>query len=111
ALIRQQPDLTLDEMVLALRKRRISASRSALSRFFVRHGITIKKKACRRQSASAPTWLGRADAGSASKACLILPTSYLSTKLQSRPTWCGLTVGTRAESAWSGMCQWDTGTR
>jgi transposase len=44
ALIRKQPDLILDEMVLALRKQRISASRSALSRFFGRHGITIKKK-------------------------------------------------------------------
>jgi transposase len=44
ALIREQPDLTLDEMVLALRKQRISASRSALSRFFTRHGITVKKK-------------------------------------------------------------------
>jgi transposase len=44
ALIREQPDLTLDEMVLALRKQRISASRSALSRFFIRHGITVKKK-------------------------------------------------------------------
>src|SRR5271157_2828851 len=68
ALIREQSDLTLDEMVLALRKRRISASRSALSRFFARHGITVKKKACRRRSASEPTWLGRADAGSAIKA-------------------------------------------
>ena len=61
ALIRQQPDLTLDEMVLALRKRRISASRSALSRFFVRHGITIKKKPAggraqaRRRGSGAPT--------------------------------------------------------
>src|SRR3984893_14873864 len=44
ALIREQPDLTLDEMVLALRKRRIPASRSALSRFFARHGISVKKK-------------------------------------------------------------------
>jgi transposase len=44
ALIREQPDLTLDEMVLALQKRRTSASRSALSRFFSRHGITVKKK-------------------------------------------------------------------
>ena len=44
AFIGEQPDLTLDEMVLALRKRRISASRSALSRFFARHGITVKKK-------------------------------------------------------------------
>jgi hypothetical protein len=37
-------DLTLDEMVLALHKRRIPGSRSALSRFFARHGITVKKK-------------------------------------------------------------------
>jgi transposase len=44
AFIGEQPDLTLDEMVLALRKRRIAASRSALSRFFARHGITSKKK-------------------------------------------------------------------
>ena len=43
ALNREQPDLTLDEIVLALHKRRISGSRSALSRFFARHGITIKK--------------------------------------------------------------------
>ena len=61
ALIRQQPDLTLDEMVLALRKRRISASRSALSRFFVRQDITIKKKhaggraQARRRGSGAPT--------------------------------------------------------
>ena len=44
ALIHDQPDLTLDEMVLALRKRRTATSRSALSRFFSRHGITVKKK-------------------------------------------------------------------
>ena len=44
ALIRKQPDLILDEMVVALRKQRIPASRSALSRFFARHDITIKKK-------------------------------------------------------------------
>jgi transposase len=44
ALTGEQPDLTLDEIVSALHKRRISGSRSALSRFFARHGITIKKK-------------------------------------------------------------------
>jgi transposase len=44
ALIGERRDLTLDELVSALRKRRISASRSALSRFFARHGITFKKK-------------------------------------------------------------------
>jgi len=43
ALIGEQRDLTLNELVSILRKRRISASRSALSRFFARHGITFKK--------------------------------------------------------------------
>ena len=43
ALIGAQPDLTLDEIVSALHKRRIPGSRSALSRFFARHGITTKK--------------------------------------------------------------------
>ncbi len=48
ALIAEHPDLTLDEVVTAMRKRRIVGSRSALSRFFVRHDITFKKKsACR----------------------------------------------------------------
>jgi transposase len=41
ALNRERPDLTLDEIVLVLHKRRIPGSRSALSRFFARHGITI----------------------------------------------------------------------
>jgi transposase len=44
ALIREQRDLTLNEMVSALHKRRMPGSRSALSRFFARHGITFKKK-------------------------------------------------------------------
>jgi len=44
ALISEQRDLTLDEMGLVLHKRRIPGSRSALSRFFARHGITVKKK-------------------------------------------------------------------
>jgi|SRR5215472_6649810 len=41
ALIGEQPDLTLN--AYALRKRRIQASRSALSHFFARHDITVKK--------------------------------------------------------------------
>ena len=44
ALIREQPDLTLNEIVSVLHRRRIPGSRSALSRFFARHGITFKKK-------------------------------------------------------------------
>jgi transposase len=61
ALSREQPDLTLEEIVLALHKRRIPGSRSALSRFFARHGITVKKKPARRRAkarrrgAEAPT--------------------------------------------------------
>jgi transposase len=44
ALVAEKPDLTLIEMVAELRRRRIRTSKSALSRFFVRHGITLKKK-------------------------------------------------------------------
>ena len=73
ALVSAQRDLTLDEIVSALHKRRIPGSRSALSRFFARQG---------RRSASEPTWRVHADAGFASKAFLTRPTSYLSMKRQ-----------------------------
>jgi transposase len=43
ALISQQSDLTLDEIVAAMRKRRIAGSRSAVWRFFRRHNISSKK--------------------------------------------------------------------
>src|SRR5258705_1900927 len=42
-LIANQPDLTLDEIVAAMRKRRIAGSRSAVWRFFERHSISFKK--------------------------------------------------------------------
>lgn len=42
-LIAEQPELTLDEIVAATRKRRITSSRSAVWRFFDRHGISFKK--------------------------------------------------------------------
>src|SRR5271157_3351998 len=42
-LIGEQPDLTLDEVVAAMRKRRIAGSRSAVWRLFARHGISFKK--------------------------------------------------------------------
>src|ERR1700731_720567 len=48
ALVSAQRDLTLDEIVSALHKRPIPGSRSALSRFFARHGITVKKKSAGR---------------------------------------------------------------
>ncbi len=43
-LIAQLPDLTLDEIVAAMHKRRIAGSRSAVWRFFQRHKISFKKK-------------------------------------------------------------------
>ena len=43
ALIAEQPDLTLDEIVAAMRKRRIAGSRSAVWQFFKRHNISFKK--------------------------------------------------------------------
>ena len=46
-LVNDRPDLTLGEIVVALHKRRLPGSRSALSRFFARHGITFKKKPAR----------------------------------------------------------------
>jgi transposase len=47
ALIEAEPDLTLDEVVSAMRKRRIAGSRTAVWRFFERHKITFKKKSAR----------------------------------------------------------------
>ena len=42
-LITEQPDLTLDELVAAMRKRGIPGSRSAVWRFFDRRDISLKK--------------------------------------------------------------------
>jgi transposase len=47
ALIAEQPDLTLDEIVAAMRRRRIAGSRSAVWRFFARRNISFKKNSVR----------------------------------------------------------------
>jgi transposase len=44
ALVAQQPDLTLDEIVAIMRKHKIPGKRTAVWRFFQRHKITFKKK-------------------------------------------------------------------
>ena len=46
-LIEKQSDLTLDEVVLLMRKHKIPGSRTAVWRFFQRHKITFKKKPAR----------------------------------------------------------------
>ena len=43
-LVAERPDWTLDELVAALRQRRLPGGRSALWRFLERHGISVKKK-------------------------------------------------------------------
>jgi transposase len=44
ALVAERSDLTLEEIVSELRKRRIRTSKSSVARFFERHEITFKKK-------------------------------------------------------------------
>jgi transposase len=46
-LIGEKPDLTLDEIVAAMGKRRIAGSRSAVWRFFARRNISFKKNSVR----------------------------------------------------------------
>src|SRR5450830_1787658 len=98
-LIGEQPDLTLDEVVTAMRKRRIAGSRSAVWRLFDRHGISFKKKACTRRSKSEPTWPARVGAGCASKACLTRPGWCSLTRPQPRPIWCGFAAVAGAGAA------------
>jgi transposase len=46
-LIEDEPDLTLDEVLSAMREHKIPGSRTAVWRFFQRHKITFKKSAAR----------------------------------------------------------------
>ena len=73
ALIEEQPDLTLDEIVAVMRKRKIPGSRTALFRFLERHAVTSKKSFALPHR-SGRMWLAPAGDGYASKACLIPPT-------------------------------------
>ena len=42
-LVTEQPDLTLHEIVAAMRKAKIGGSRTAVWRFYERHGFSFKK--------------------------------------------------------------------
>jgi transposase len=61
-LVARQPDLTLDEVVAAKAKRRIAGSRSAVSRFYIRHKITLKK-VCAPRSRTELRWPSQASSG------------------------------------------------
>jgi transposase len=84
AVIARHPDLTLMETVSELGRRDIHTSKSSLSRFCGRHSI-ILKKACKLPNGSEQMWHERADVGYESKACLIPPGWYLSTRRRSAP--------------------------
>src|ERR1700674_4715588 len=88
-LIAGQPDMTLDEVVVAKKAARIPGSRSAVGRFFLRHGISFKKKACTPPSSNGRTWRVRAGGGFASKVCLIRRGLSFSTRAPPPPAWCG----------------------
>lgn len=47
ALIDEQPDLTLDEVIAAMRRHKVPGSRTAVWRFFQRHKLTFKKSLAR----------------------------------------------------------------
>jgi transposase len=51
-LVTEQPDLTLDEIVAAMAKAKIAGSRTAVWRFYERHGVTFKKNSIRRGAKS-----------------------------------------------------------
>ena len=96
ALIAEQPDLTLDEIVAVMRKRRIAGSRSAVWRFFERHNISFKKKPARGGASSERMWSAHGGAGCENKACLTRPDWCSSTRPRPTPPWCGFEAAARA---------------
>jgi transposase len=50
ALVAQQPDLTLEEVVAEMDKQGIDGSRTAVWRFFERHDVSFKKNAVRQRA-------------------------------------------------------------
>ena len=68
-IIGEQPDMTLDEVVAAMRKEKIASSRSAVCRFFARHKMIFKKKPARSGAGA-----GRRGAGAAALASRAMQT-------------------------------------
>ena len=94
----EQPDMTLDEIVAAMARAGIAGSRTAVWRFYERHDISFKKKACTRRSKSAQKRLVNVGVGCDSKACLTRPGWCSSTKPARIPVWCAYTGAARAVS-------------
>lgn len=60
ALVAEEPDLTLNEIVTRMHKKGVPGSRTALHRFFERHEISVKKKLARRRTGTAGRGQGAA---------------------------------------------------
>jgi transposase len=86
-LIRQTPDMILDEIVEAMSKARIPGSRTSVWRFLDRHGITFKKNSIRRGAKAGRVRPRAPDVGNESRACLTPHTWCSSTRLPRAPTW------------------------
>jgi transposase len=97
-LIAERPDLTLDEIVVEMERQGIPGRRGAVWRFFQRHRVTVKKSPFAPRSKSGRTSRRRADAGCASKACLIRPGWCSSMRPRHPPIWRGRTAAACALS-------------
>jgi len=98
AVIEEQRDRTLDEIVAAMHKLKIPGSRTGLFRFLERHGITRKKKSCTPLSRSGRTSRAPGGAGYASRGCWIRPILSSSTKPRLTPAWPAHTAALPAAS-------------
>lgn len=100
-LIAEQPDMTLDEIVATMRKRRIAGSRSAVWRLFARRNISFKKNSVRRGAEALGRGLAPVGAACANKACLTRRGWYSSTKPGRIPPWYDCAAALRAASGLS----------
>ena len=100
-LIVEQPDLTLDEVVVAMSKVGIVGGRAAVWRFYERHDISFKKKLCMRRSRGARMSCAHVGGGCANKACLTRRGWCSSTKPARILRWCGYADALRVASDWS----------
>jgi len=109
-LVRQEPDLTLEEIQRRLfEERQQKAGLGSVWRFFDRHGISFKKKAFGRPSKIGlmlprREWHGRTINPSS------IPTDWSSsTKPAPQPKWRGCAVGLHAANGWSARSRTGTG--
>ena len=97
-LIARRPDLTLDEIVVVMHKRRIPWESQRGVALLSAAQDQLQKKVCGRRSKSGRTWHAHGGAGCESNACLTQPDWCFSTRPRPRPTWCGFAAAVRVGS-------------